>query len=104
MPNRSLLRFAGAMASAMNAGYFTRAILRFAEQLAHLCEQLHEIERLRQIAIGEGAELHGTRRLILIGVDGADQHDRRRRAPALDLAHELESVLAGQLHVGETES
>src|SRR5687767_6863179 len=106
MPKRSLLRLAGAIASAMNAGYFTPlsyAGLRFAEQLAHLREQMHEIERLGQVAVGERAELDRARRLILIGIDRAHQHHRRRSAAALDLAHELEAVLARQLHVDETQ-
>src|SRR4051812_24703241 len=100
MPKRSLLRLAGAMASAMNFGCFT---LRLAEELTHLRQQLDEIERLGQVPIRERAELDGPRRRILVRVDRAHQEDRRIRPATFDLAHQLEAVLARKLDIDEAE-
>src|SRR5690242_17246113 len=98
MPYQSFGRFAGSAISATNAGY---RILCFAEELSHLREQLHEIERFGEVAVGERAELDGARRLVGVVVDRAHQQHGRPDAPALDVADELEPVLARQLDVDE---
>src|SRR5262249_21744186 len=110
MPNHSFGRFTGCAISATDslreATSPIATILRrrsFPEQRADRMQKLDKIERLGQLAIDERAELDRPARLIAIVVDRAHQQDRGRlaRGPALDLADELEAVLARQLDVDE---
>src|ERR1700759_5078100 len=73
----------------------TRDTSCFAEEGAYLLQQVHQVERLRQVAVGERAQLDRAGRLIVIVVGGAHQQHGDRLAAAFDLADELEAVLAG---------
>src|SRR4051812_11611463 len=109
IPSHSFGRFAGAAISAMNGASRaiesrpTRARLGLAEELAHRRQQRDEIEWLGQVALGQRADLVRTARLIAIAVHRAHQEDRRPLAvrAALDLAAQLEPVLAGELDIHE---
>src|SRR5262245_55486411 len=104
MPACTRWRLAGVAISASDAinaesaGRTRMARSGVADQLADLCELLHQIERLAQVAIGERAQLDGAAGLIAVVVDRAHQEDRCRLAvrTTLDLAKQLEAVLARQ--------
>src|SRR5688572_15884025 len=108
MPAHNRWRYGGVATSATDArrnaiAAMRATLLRFAEQLANLRQQVDEIERLAQIAVGERAELHGAVRLIAIAVHGGHQEDRRRLPATLHLANELEAVLAWELDVDQAQ-